>query len=329
MLNGSLSPYDANPLGAAAPPLRTASTADVDEQAAQLRGWSQHYVQLSPGAFAGDFIEVDLGAAQLFFETTSTTLFQTGAIAPGVTALGIPLQFGGDGSFCGQPIAATKMHCFSGRSGFEYCSPGGLLMAGLIISSATLAGELGEEQAEQLRPRLETPGLLSIDTSQRIALHGLLDRIIGMTRTSPELLRDARFRASLGRAAVEAFIAPIVASHPTRDDHCITQAVRRKLIRDIRDLVLSRPEEPPTVAELCQRLQVSRRTLQYCFAQTLHCGPLEFIRAIRLNQVRAMLLRGARVSEAAAHWGFWHFGNFAKDYRLLFNRLPSAEKPAA
>lgn len=31
----------------------------------------------------------------------------------------------------------------------------------------------------------------------------------------------------------------------------------------------------------------------------------------------------ATINEAAQRWGFWHAGEFAADYRLLFGELPS------
>ena len=42
------------------PHVRSVSTSDIEEQAAQLRGWQQHYSQLSSGAFRGEFQELEL-----------------------------------------------------------------------------------------------------------------------------------------------------------------------------------------------------------------------------------------------------------------------------
>jgi transcriptional regulator GlxA family with amidase domain len=30
-----------------------------------------------------------------------------------------------------------------------------------------------------------------------------------------------------------------------------------------------------------------------------------------------------KIADAANAWGFWHMGQFAKDYRTLFGELPS------
>jgi AraC-like DNA-binding protein len=33
--------------------------------------------------------------------------------------------------------------------------------------------------------------------------------------------------------------------------------------------------------------------------------------------------KGVTVQDVAAHWGFWHLGQFAQDYKRLFGELPS------
>lgn len=45
---------------------------------------------------------------------------------------------------------------------------------------------------------------------------------------------------------------------------------------------------------------------------------------MRLARVRRQLTEGkTTVAQAASRWGFWHLGQFARDYRLQFGELPS------
>ena len=46
------------------------------------------------------------------------------------------------------------------------------------------------------------------------------------------------------------------------------------------------------------------------------------LNAVRRN-LRASGPRGDTVRNVAARWGFWHMGQFARDYRNLFGELPS------
>jgi AraC family transcriptional regulator, ethanolamine operon transcriptional activator len=82
------------------------------------------------------------------------------------------------------------------------------------------------------------------------------------------------------------------------------------------------------VPELCSQFHVSRRTLQYCFEETLGMTPMAYLRAIRLNGARrdlcsAEVRHSGAVQEIAAGWGFWHLSQFAADYRKLFGKRPS------
>jgi len=56
-------------------------------------------------------------------------------------------------------------------------------------------------------------------------------------------------------------------------------------------------------------------------------SPGRYIKTIRLNAVRRELCRAEdprmSVYDAAARWGFWHFGHFSGDYKKLFAELPS------
>ena len=88
-------------------------------------------------------------------------------------------------------------------------------------------------------------------------------------------------------------------------------------------------DDPPSIAELCRHVGVSRRTLQGCFQDALGLTPLQYLRMLRLNAVRRELraLAAARqpvsIGDVAARWGFWHWSRFTENYRQLFGELPS------
>ena len=84
---------------------------------------------------------------------------------------------------------------------------------------------------------------------------------------------------------------------------------------------------PPSVIDVCQRLRVSRRSVQNGFRSVTETTPVNYIRCIRLNGVRRDLM-GSRhgelsIGDAAAGWGFFHLSHFAAEYRALFGELPS------
>lgn len=87
-------------------------------------------------------------------------------------------------------------------------------------------------------------------------------------------------------------------------------------------------ETIPTIPELCKIAKLSERNLQYGFKEYLGITPIRYLRLLRLNGVRRDLLisnnKKDRVVEVALNWGFIELGRFAREYRQLFQELPSA-----
>jgi AraC-like DNA-binding protein len=83
---------------------------------------------------------------------------------------------------------------------------------------------------------------------------------------------------------------------------------------------------PISLGDVCQAAGVNARTLQDSFRKKRGCTPMRFLREVRMQEVRAGLLRpgeATNVSGEAAHWGFLHFGRFSREYRSRFGELPS------
>lgn len=84
----------------------------------------------------------------------------------------------------------------------------------------------------------------------------------------------------------------------------------------------------PTIVDICTRIGVSKRTLQYAFRTYIDMSPLAYLRLCRLNRVHAVLRasdpHSTTVTEAATRFGFFHLGRFALDYRKVFDKTPSA-----
>ena len=114
------------------------STKDFEEQAVLLEGWNQGYAQLSSGGFEGYVSEMRFDNMHLFIEYSSQRLFQNGLLPEDNVAVGVPLQFSGNGLFCGSACNHQSMHIFSGKDGFEFFSPTRLLMAEISVKRDTL-----------------------------------------------------------------------------------------------------------------------------------------------------------------------------------------------
>lgn len=86
--------------------------------------------------------------------------------------------------------------------------------------------------------------------------------------------------------------------------------------------------ETVSLADLCQHLGVSARSLQQAFKAHLGLSPMAYLRDIRLDAVRNTLSRAkpgdrATVLGAAEAYGFFHMGHFCAHYQRRFGESPS------
>src|SRR5262249_48384069 len=82
-----------------------------------------------------------------------------------------------------------------------------------------------------------------------------------------------------------------------------------------------------SVPDLAAHCGVPERTLRKHFHTFMGVSPREFWRRCRLAAVREDLLKGtdgSSVTDAAAQFGFTHFGRFSQQYRRCFGETPSA-----
>ncbi|KUM34325.1 AraC family transcriptional regulator [Pseudomonas sp. EpS/L25] len=84
--------------------------------------------------------------------------------------------------------------------------------------------------------------------------------------------------------------------------------------------------ENPSLDQLERIAGVSRAKLYASFRRYHGQPPMAYLKRLRLEGVRRLLLArrgGASVSRIALDWGFEHLGRFASDYRQAFGETPS------
>ncbi len=110
-------------------------------------------------------------------------------------------------------------------------------------------------------------------------------------------------------------------------------------VRRARDFIHAHAEDPLTVLEIAAEAGCSIRTLQTGFCQAYGLTPVAYLRDLRLDLARYLLLSRppeTPVSSIAYDCGFSHLGRFSQLYRDRFGELPSTtcaargkpEKPA-
>ena len=299
---------------------------DADAHAESLEKWQQSYDQLTAGRFLGVLREIWLGDMQLFRETTNQAVLQRGRAWSGAGTFGVPLDMDSDGFFCDERLGMNGMLAIGQDQDFELRTPRSFDVVGIAVN-ANCYHSIVDPAAESLpTQRMDRPRVLPCNEHLQ-ELRTLLIDIFDALDADPLRLEAPQIQKTLRSALVghlQASMQPageVATPLPSR-------GARKKIVDLARDHVLANLQEPVTIGDLCEHLGVSRRTLQYCFQEVIGTNPVDFLRAIRLNNVRRELraaTHGAvQIADVAARWGFWHLSHFSNDYRELFGELPSA-----
>ena len=103
-----------------------------------------------------------------------------------------------------------------------------------------------------------------------------------------------------------------------------TSTVNKQVVLDFVQLCLEdSPNQPVTVQDLVSRLFVSKTSLASQTKKAMGLSPLQFLRSVRLEQVRRGLLLSegrANIGDLARQYGFSSRGHFSKNYHQLFER---------
>lgn len=299
-----------------------ANTDDVGESARlQLDKAEIEYHQVSPSRFSGRFQQIAFGTTQLIEEIQNQTVLKHGAILPGRCTVSYLREAPVPGRSITHRIDTKTIFFMAGGTEFDIVLPPSEIVYFCFDQQELQATASSDEHWLAERPQGQTAidstaGQAIVEMAE-LLLRGNEGSMAGSAMPNVEYLN----RLILGQVlhAFETIPEGGASGNPG-------WSKAWRITQKAREVIDGFTLEPPTVLDVCSALGVSRRTLQYCFAEIYGISPLAYLRLIRLNRARQALLvarEGDTVAQIAAHWGFWHLGRFAQDYRHLFGELPS------
>jgi AraC family ethanolamine operon transcriptional activator len=314
--------------------VRETRAGDVDEHVEQLRDWNLSYEQMDCGRFEGRFTDIRWPGMQLFVEKTTRRVRQRGHLM--ADSIGIAALLEGQGEIAVNAVrAGTDSLLACDGTEIDICTPADCTVAGIVVDRGPLV-----DTARRLGlGSILRPGSLACLTPAPTAMRRWRETLVNTATTlssRPTLLADAAVRDRVQQDLLVSLVDAI--SGGCKDDAPPGLDHRKRMVDRACEMLLSRPDDPPTLAEVCHRVGASPRKLGYCFQDVLGISPAKYVKAVRLNAVRRELARSldaaTSVYDVAARWGFWHFGHFSSDYKKQFAELPSetlrrARVPAA
>ncbi|MFC3616222.1 helix-turn-helix domain-containing protein [Lutimaribacter marinistellae] len=284
----------------------------------EFTSWDLDFRQISPGSGA---THVSVNSGQLvstLWLRMGSRVHQVGSAPRDTLTFGFP-EPRGLSSWRRRPAPRLPLVCFGAGHEFDGVSESGFAAFTISIGQAAfdrIAGDFGFEPS----PEARQPTVLDLESRPRAALH--LRR--KLTDFSSEMACGPQ--TELEEELALALLLATLQADGARDEG--TSRMRDRVLQRALEIMDARADTPPGIRELCVLCDSSLPTLQRAFIERFGMGPKAYQVHLRLNRVRQDLLSGRhgnRVADAANRWGFWHMGQFAKDYRKIFNCLPSED----
>ncbi|MCK5675677.1 MAG: helix-turn-helix domain-containing protein [Verrucomicrobia bacterium] len=285
------------------------SFSDFDELTEAGQGWNLELCKLDAVPFHGELFQLITEDFILSRGRFNCRVKQDGEPPIGFRTFAIPASESLHMLWRAQPVSGNDLMIFPSGGELHAFSEPGFDVFTLSIAESLLEKFVGMRAFQGLEVLHGKPD--SMDRFRRL-LHQTTQRLENIEVTKNTLLHQLEQLMTEARPG----------SSRTPHSH------RIQTILHAERFVVAHPEEAPTVKDLCTATGASKRTLEYAFSNYLGIGPKTYINAVRLNGVHKQLRAGQpgqiHVTDAANHWGFWHMGQFAADYRKLFGENPSA-----
>lgn len=165
------------------------ASSDVDEQAASLREWTQVYEQMSPGQFEGRLQEVCFAGVQLFRETTSQAVHESGTPWRGSRAIGVPVAMESTGLFRSEAVDREKIVTLGPDDELDFYTPRGLEILRLVVDSHALDAHAREVEHRELASALDGKSVLKPGARRIDELRRLLSSVLQSSEVNPTALQ--------------------------------------------------------------------------------------------------------------------------------------------
>ena len=298
---------------------------DAHHHAAHLSGWQQVYDQISGGQFRSALSRLNTGRLEVFREAFNQRVVQYGRAPAGMVHFAIPIHAPLPPTLQGRAVGHHAITALRSNEEFTMHVPPEMDSIQLSVRNDDLAA-LAPELYQRLNNQRHWQPVIQIRPALLAHTRSLLLGVFEQAVENPDLLAFAGSQKLVQHQLISLLLDMLHDSVPEQGVN-LTHATHCDIVRRSQAIVMDSSDEPVTVLDLCQQLRVSRRTLQNSFQLIANTTPVDYLRSIRLNAVRRMLLTpehaGHGIREAAGYWGFYHLGHFARDYRKLFCELPS------
>jgi AraC-like DNA-binding protein len=284
-------------------------------------GWDLDFRQLEAGPLAARARVTDARNCTGIAVHFNRSFHQLGQAPGDLICFGLPGLKLGDFIWCGASVHGGSLLNFNLTAGFDSHTPRNFHGHVIAFERERLQELAGKLRLESLLDRfVQSSAAWDSPASRRLSRR--LERIHPVLARVGETSDDdsAFYEEELGISILQILAGgDWRAADTNRTQH--SWILKRSL-----DILADSEKLPVGVTELCRQVGTTLSTLNRVFTARFDVTPKAYIRARCLSAARdelAMAAPESRVADIANRWGFWHMGQFARDYRAMFGELPS------
>lgn len=279
--------------------IKVKNTLALEQHAEVLAGWSEEYMQMSPGLFQGRVLHAKLGGVEVFEERMNQRVQQSYQ-AP---AKSIVFSF---------DMAEDTLYILDENTQNTWITPENYCELSIVISGDSLPKNPGALSVHEL--------ILKPLKSPHCRLFSRwLAKVINDCTLAPQNVSESIFSQLMDDCI-------FILEHGITPENRTEPRQARDAVKKVLEIMNEAPANRYRASDLSEIAGVSLKHLKSAF--TTHCGMTlsEWLKNLRLNAVRSELISSspadATVTEIAMKWSFWHLGRFSNAYRELFGEFP-------
>lgn len=299
---------------------------DCEVYTETIKAWDLDFIQLGSGNFTATRCAFGDDELQVREVSYSRLLYQRGALPSKGFTFAVHHWHTAPTTWRGVDFSSGRMMVSHGNKEYESLSQPNCHPITVTISEtllAEVADAIGLPEPQKCIPENEILRCNSETISEiQQLVKGLMTLVKHISSSNPVTFIPYDKKRELASCLLKAVASSRNIELKKRQYHERKVTVDRLLEFIENDLTT-----PRSINELCGVAEVSERTLRNLFYEQFTLSPNQFQKRLRMKAVRSRLRTTCYsygvIGDIANTCGFWHMGEFAKDYRAIFGELPS------
>lgn len=303
-----------------------ATFSNLEEFLDKTKSWNLEFRQLEEKKFRGQLIQYGFQTVQVGIGEFGSRLDQRGEPPPDHFTFALL----GDKScrviWRGKEIKPNVVLVYRPSDEIDCSSEAGFKVTTFSISLQSLQEYCNTMKLYQLIGRFDHQRAFSISYLEKGIILRVIEELNQVVALSNNGSKSEIIRTTLEFRIIHLILQGIAKSVDIGTPRSLTPRSRKALKQIEKECIVSK-SPPLSTRDLCEISGLSERTIQYLFQWKYGITPVAYLKKVRLNDVRKILYHAKpgsiKIADIANARGFWHMGQFAKDYRQLFGELPS------